>query len=90
MLRNEVSFTVSVCVMLLSAPVCLALADTPPQDTLWMRRKGSGVDNTIRRKKQEAPETLVIAQVSQQCAALSPVKEPDMNVKSREGHLFGQ
>lgn len=44
----------------------------PPQATRWIRRRGSGVDNTAGVKRQEAPETLLITQVSQQCAALSP------------------
>lgn len=61
----------------------IAQADSPPQATRWIRRRGSGVDNTAGVKRQEAPETLMITQVSQQCAALSPVTETDMNVKSK-------
>ena len=73
-----------------SAVPTWARADSPPQATLWIRQRGSGVDNTQRVKRQEAPETLVITQVSQQCAALSPPKETDMNAKSKRGHFFFQ
>lgn len=88
MLRKEsaakVSFTWSLCHGARFAPVhsALARADSPPQDTLWIRQRRSGVDNTTGVKRQEAPETLMITQVSQQCAALSPAQEADMNVKS--------
>lgn len=68
---------------LATAPLPSAWPDSPSQATLWIRQRGSGVDNTTRVKRQEAPETLMITQVSQQCAALSPVKETDMNVKSK-------
>lgn len=80
----KVSFTWSLChaSQLATVPLPLAQADSPPQATLWIRQRGSGVDNTTRVKRQEAPETLMITQVSQQCGALSLVKETDMNVKS--------
>lgn len=66
-----------------AVPSPLAPADSPPQATLGIRKRGSGVDNTSKVKRQEAPETLMITQVSQQCAALSRLKETDMNVKSK-------
>lgn len=88
MLRKEspakVSFTWSLyhASQLAAAPLPLAQADSPPQATRWIRQRGSGVDNTTGGKRQEAPEPLAITQVSQQCAALSPAKETDMNMKS--------
>lgn len=66
-----------------TVPLALAVADTPPQYTLWIRQRGSGVDNTTGGKRQEVPETVMIIQVSQQCGALSLVKETDMIVKSK-------
>ncbi len=69
--------------MLATVLLPLAQADSPSQATRWIRQRGSGVDNTTGVKRQEAPGTLTITQVSQQCAALSPLKETDMNVKSK-------
>lgn len=46
-------------------------------------QRGGGVDNIAGVKRQEAPETLVITQVSQQCAALCPLKETDTAWKSK-------
>lgn len=76
MLRVEclakVIFTWSLChVSLATAPLPGAEADSSPQATLWVRQRGSGVDNTTYVKGQEAPQTLMITLASQQCAALS-------------------
>lgn len=64
-------------------PLPSATADSPARATRWIRQRGSGVDNTAGVKRQEAPETLMITQVSQQCAALSPLKETDTTGKSK-------
>lgn len=83
------SFTCSLCHASRFAivPLPLAQADSPPPGTLWIRQRRSGMDNTTGVKRQEGPETQMITQVSQQCAALSPLKETDMNVKSKLGHF---
>lgn len=62
-----------------AVPSSPAEADSSPRATRWARQRGRGVGV----KRQEAPRTLVITQVSQQCAALSPLKEADMKTKSK-------
>lgn len=62
-----------------AVPSSPAEADGAPRATRWARQRGRGAGV----KRQEAPRTLVITQVSQQCAALSPLKEADMKTKSK-------
>lgn len=86
--RCQGQFHVVIASPLAAAHLPLARADSASQATLWIRRRGSGVDNTAGVKRQEAPETLTITHVSQQCAALSHLKETDANAKVKIRSLF--